>query len=277
MALPKKKEQPPKPMKVCEKCGRTLPLTAFKRWKNKSAEGHEGTCKECKQLIKEGKKITTVQEATDAIANRKVAIEHATMYVQLAIQSLVTEAMLDYKAKIKAHPFFRQQAKRCLNEAEKHAELYDKRMVRHYSDETIEKLDDVSQAFLADVKDKRTQMFYALANHFAKANHPERHLITMVEYLFNVADIVKLYRNLFTEKFNHYGIPKHRLNAFEIDGALLKIDELARLCRKQYKYDNPEPHCEHLQQAMNNLCRVIDSFYKEQIEDTYKFYIGEIQ
>ena len=264
-------------MKVCEKCGRTLPLTAFKRWKNKSAEGHEDTCKECKQLIKEGKKITTVQEVTDAIAKRKVAIEHATMYVQLAIQSLVTEAMLDYKAKIKAHPFCRQQAKRCLNEADKHAELYDKRMVRNYSDETMEKLDDMTQAFLTDVKDKRTQMFYALANHFAKANHPERHLITMVEYLFNVADIVKLYRNLFTEKFNYYGIPKHRLNAFEIDGALLKIDELATLCRKQYRYDNPEPTCQHLQQAMNNLCRAIDSFYKEQTEDTYKFYIGEIQ
>lgn len=104
MALPKKKAQPPRPMKVCEKCGRTLPLTAFKRWKNKSAEGHEGTCKECKQLIKEGKHITTAEEVADAIAKRKVAMEHATMYVQLAIQSLVTEAMLDYKEKNQGTP-----------------------------------------------------------------------------------------------------------------------------------------------------------------------------
>lgn len=258
--------------KVCDACGRTLPLTHFRKWKNQYAEGVLSTCEECRRRKKECLPIVTVEDVADAIARRKTAIEHATVYVQFLVHSLMTEAIIENIRKIRQHSFFRQRAKQLVIAIYSDYKRYDNAMINFYSDDTIEKLDDMQQHFLQDVKDQRTQVFYAIANHYAKINHKERNLITMVEYLYYTAELVMVYRNNFIQKFNKYSIPFNKLNAFELDRALLKCRELANLCRRQYSYEQCEAQCPHLTTALTNLCNKIDYIYKKQVEGTCAYY-----
>lgn len=270
----KVKKQLPTPKKVCEKCGRTLPFSAFRRWKNQHGEGYENTCNECKQLIKDGKPIVTLEQVADLQARRIASIVHASMYCQFAIQELFTEAILDHASTIKAHRFYSKQAKQLFNKIVETRAKYEIKVGTHYDDDSVEKIDNMAEAFLQDQREQRMQIYYALANHYAKKNHPERHLITAVEYIFCMGAVLKAYRELFNKKMQKYGITREGINKFNVDVAVNNTFQLAELCRKQYHYDHPtKEEAPHLYQAADNLMSRIDLFIKEQTEDTYKFYL----
>lgn len=274
----KVKKQQPTPKKVCEKCGRKLPFSAFKRWKNKHAEGHESICKECKQLMKEGKPIRTVEQVADLIVIRAQAVTFTTVFYQILIQSLLTEAILDHKDKIKAHPFCAHKAKKFLLDADKSRIVYERKMLQHYDDATMDRFDEAVDEFLNDMKDKRTQIYYANANYFAKIEHPERHLITRIEFMRCMANVVKNYRKLFVEKMRKYNLSLNNINKFIVDVAVNNIFSLADECKRKYKYTLPsEADAPHLYTAGRNLYNAIDRAYEKHLEVTYKGYLEDYE
>lgn len=70
------------------------------------------------------------------------------MYCQFAIQELFTEAIHNHANTIKAHRFYSKQAKQLFNKIVETRAKYEIKVGTHYDDESVEKLDNMVEAFL---------------------------------------------------------------------------------------------------------------------------------
>lgn len=260
--------------KICDTCGFARSVYDFPKWKNQYKSGRRTTCKRCLKKKKLGEEIFTAEQVADYLAKWKTAFNHSMVYVQFCVQGLLTEEILQYRKAIMEHPIFRHEIKRHFNVIEKLRNDYDKKIGRHYDDRSVELIDDHVEHFVNCIKDKRTQMYYGIANHYCKQNHPERHIITIVEYLNSIAEILAYVRTEAVNKLNKHQISLEAISAFTLDNALVHLTSMTKLCRKQLKYEAPD-ECEHLNTAMKNLVRVIDTFFNKQVDATQRLYFGE--
>lgn len=168
-------------------------------------------------------------------AESKNEIYLRSLSIQLMLQGLLTEEILTHRHALKKSKFYRQRFKKLLNTAEdvvKHNDLY----VAHSFGEELETHDEELDRWLDVVREQRLTMYYAIANYYAKQNHPYRGEITIVEYLKAIASIVKLVLFNVNERHKALNITRAALGDYAIDQAFTAIFEMTGELRKQLRY-----------------------------------------
>ena len=262
--------------KVCDKCGRTLSLSNFPRWKNKHSEGYQKVCKECQQAMKEGKNIVHVSRIQAAFVRLQDAIGHATMFTLHTVQTLLTEAILDKKDELFRSSLYRFKPKQLINKIVECSEEYEHHKLYHYDERTNDVIDDLGNQLLKDCKDMRTQIFYAIANFYAKQNHPQREVIDIIVFWKYIGEVLKHYLLEFSAMFSRYNLNHAKLYEFAIDDVIINVDALADVTSRQLHYEFPtEETCPHLFTAIDNMHRKVVKFYKERIDGSRQVFCHE--
>ncbi len=165
----------------------------------------------------------------------KEEIHLRSVSIQLMVQGLFTEEILTHRHALKKSKFYRQRFKKLLNTAEdvvKHNDLY----VAHSFCDELDTHDEELNAWLDVVREQRMTMYYAIANYYAKQNHPYRGEITIVEYLRTMASILKLVLFNINERHKALNITRAILGNLAIDQAFTAIFEMTGELRKQLRY-----------------------------------------
>ena len=255
----------------CDKCGGSLPPNHFPRWKNKHGEGLRSTCKNCLDRIKRGLPIQDAHYWKDLDNKLLEAVDHSSLYVQFLVQEIITEGIRDHRKTIENHKFYAREVKKLFSDACKRVKDYDIKVGRHYSEDNLDKIDNCCQHFINDIKDLRTQLYDVIAKEYA--GHKDKKLICSVEYLNASAIVVKAFYEIAKEKYAIAGLSRCHLDEFSVHGAGQRCIEVAKLCRKLYRYNSPITH--ELHEVMARIVHKIDRTYLAQMLDTEIKFLGE--
>jgi hypothetical protein len=251
-------------------------MSSFRRWKNQYAEGHYKVCKECQQALKEGKNIVHVSRIQAAYVRLQDAIGHATMFTMHTVQTLLTEAILDKKGALFRSSLYKFKPKQLINKIVECSEEYERHKLYHYNQDTNDVIDDLGNQLLKDCKDMRTQIFYAIANFYAKQNHPHREVIDIIVFWKYIGEALKHYLLEFSAMFSKYNLNHAKLYEFAIDDVIINVDALADVTSRQLHYQYPtEETCPHLFTAIDNMHRKVVRFYQERIDNSRQVFCHE--
>ena len=176
--------------------------------------------------MKEGKTIVHVSRIQAAYVRLQDAIGHATMFTLHTVQTLLTEAILDYQGKLESSSIYRFKPKQLIRKIVECAEEYERHKLYHYNQATNDVIDDLGNELLKDCKECRTQIFYAIANFYAKANHPQREVIDIIVFMKYIGEMVKHYLLEFSQMFSKYDLDHKKLYEFAIDDVIINVEPL---------------------------------------------------